>query len=170
MALLTLPSLLPCLPDFSPALPCPSRRRVVLVSECESQCCVTPGGWQSYPEPLHICKEGMQHRVCRLRSLVLGRSTALGVRSQIPALALLPLLLFWLQLSHLSNGHGTRWSLNCCPEPIMEFCMNSKGGEWLQMHPLHADGALSLVGVTSPALFLQCCLPRPSSSEPKERG
>lgn len=58
--------------------------------------------------------------------MVLERSTALGVRSQIPALALLPLLLFWLQLSHLSNGHGTRRSLSCCPEPIMGFCMTSK--------------------------------------------
>lgn len=65
------------------------------MSECESQCCVTPGGWQSYPAPLHICKEGMQHRVCRLHSVVLGRSTALGVRSQIPA---------WLSSLCFSSG------------------------------------------------------------------
>ena len=37
-----------------------------------------------------------------------------------------PCFSFWLQLSHLSNGYGTRWSLSCCPWPVIEFCMNSK--------------------------------------------
>lgn len=64
---------------------------------------------------------GLGPPVGRVHCLWLGRS------SLILAPALLPLLpLPGLQLSHLSNGPETRQSLSCCPEPIMEFCMNSK--------------------------------------------
>lgn len=65
-----------------------------------------------------------------------------------------------LQLSCLSNGHGTRWSLSCYPELIMGILYEFQGGEWPQMHPLHTDGALfsgklHLCCPASPAWFSQ---------------
>lgn len=111
----------------------------------------------------------MWHPVCRLHSMVLGRSTALGVRSPIPARALLPLLLL---LAPAFSSVKWAWD-EMVPELLSRadngILYGFQGGEWPQMHPLHADGALSLVSMTSSALFLQCCLSRPFS-EPKERG
>lgn len=138
---------------------------------CEPQCCVAPDDCSSCPEPpiLHICKEGMRLPVCGLHSVVSGRSTALGVRSPSPARALLPLLLL---LAPAFSSVKWAWD-KMVPELLSRtdngILYGFQGGGWPQMHPLHADGALSLVSVTSSALFLQCCLSRPFS-EPKGRG
>lgn len=73
-----------------------------------------------------------------------------------------------LQLSRLSNGHGTRWSLSCCPELIMEFCMNSKEESGHKCIHSTLMGLFSLVSFTYAALLLQRGLARPSSSGARE--
>lgn len=52
---------------------------------------VTPGGRRSCvePLPLHVCREGLRHRVYRPHCTVLGRA-ALAVGSPVPARTLLP--------------------------------------------------------------------------------
>lgn len=78
-----------------------------------------------------------------------------------------PLSLLGPSFLVLLNGKGTRWSLSCCPELIMEFCMDSKEQSG------HKSIRPALMG-----LFLQeaaCTLPCVSSAfypdpPPQRRG
>lgn len=130
------------------------------MSGCDSQCCVTPSGWQSCPELLHFCKRHaasyLQASLCGVRKEHCPGSQEPDSSPGSPPSASLPAPAF----------SSVKWAWDKMVPELLSRTDNGilyefQGGEWLQMHPLHADGALSLVSVTSPALFLQCCLPRP---------
>lgn len=115
------------------------------MSGCNSQCCVTPGSWQSHLNlTLDNCKGG-PGVIFRLHSMVLERSTALGVGSLI----LLSLLLLWAPAFW-----SVKWAWDKLVPELLSSANNGilyefQGGEWLQMHPLDVDGAFSLVSFLS---------------------
>lgn len=101
----------------------------------------------------------MRHPICRHPSVVLGGSTALGVRSLIPALALFPLLRLPAP-AFLS----VEWAWDRTVPELLSRADNGilyefQGGDWPQMQLLHADGAFSgelhFLWPGSPVSFIQ---------------
>lgn len=99
----------------------------LLVSGCGSQCCVTQVAGRTSPcLALHFCG-GDEASYLQGSPPVVRKEQCPGSQELNSSPGSAPFAPpSGLQLSRLSNGHGRRWSLSCCPGPIMEFCMNSK--------------------------------------------
>lgn len=99
----------------------------LLVSGCGSQCCVTQVAGRTAPcLALHFCG-GDEASYLQGSLPVVRKEQCPGSQELNSSPGSAPFAPpSGLQLSRLSNGHGRRWSLSCCPGPIMEFCMNSK--------------------------------------------
>lgn len=126
-------------------LSCPSRRGELLVSGCDSQCCVTPGSWQRLHTDLTLDNCKGDQALYSGFSMSIRKEHCSGSREPDSSLSAPPL---GSSLPGLSNGHGTSWSLSCCQ------CNNGILYEFQERRvatnaSLDVDGAFSLVSFLS---------------------